>query len=106
MPHPVRFLSLLLTFAFPALALPQDSKSSEQTARARSALLVVDAQVGVLSSIRESKRVIGNLEKLVRNARSAGVPVFWIQHSDDGELKYGSDGWKFAPTFYRLARRR
>jgi nicotinamidase-related amidase len=31
--------------------------------------------------------------------RSAGVPVIWIQHSDDGELKYGSDGWKFAPNF-------
>lgn len=51
MPRPVKFLSLLLAFALPIFALPQDSKSSEQTARARCALLVVDAQVGVLSNV-------------------------------------------------------
>jgi nicotinamidase-related amidase len=99
MSHPVRFLSLLLAVACPVFALAQDNKSSEQPARTKSALLVVDAQVGVLSSIWESKRVIGNLETLVSKARSAGVPVIWVQHSDDDELEYGSQGWKLAPNF-------
>lgn len=32
-------------------------------------------------------------------ARSAGVPVIWVQHSDNDELKYGSESWKLAPKF-------
>ena len=31
-------------------------------------------------------------------ARGAGVPVVWVQHSDN-ELKYGSDNWKLAQNF-------
>lgn len=59
-------------------------------------MLAVDAQVGVLSSVWESKRVIANLQTLVAKARAAGTPVIWVQHSDN-ELKFGSDAWKFAP---------
>jgi nicotinamidase-related amidase len=103
MSHPVRLLSLLLAVACPIFALAQDNKSLDQPARAKSALLVVDAQVGVFSSIWESKRVIDNLEKLVGKARSAAVPVIWVQHSDDDELKYGSRGWKLAPNFVPTA---
>lgn len=99
MSHPVRFISLLLAVACPVFALAQDNKSSEPPMHTKSALLVVDAQVGVLSTIWESKRVIGNLEKLVGKARTAGVPVIWVQHSDDDELKYGSQNWKLAPNF-------
>mgnify|MGYP001313611031 CR=1 FL=1 len=64
----------------------------------KSALVIVDAQVGVLASIWESERVVGNLERLVAKARAAQVPVVWVQHSDD-ELKFGSDAWKLAPNF-------
>jgi nicotinamidase-related amidase len=104
MSHPVRFFSLLLALACPVFALAHDNMFSEQPARTKSALLVVDAQVGVLSSIWESKRVIGNLETLVGKARSAGVPVIWVQHSDDDEMKYGSQGWKLAPNFVPSAK--
>lgn len=62
----------------------------------KSALLIVDAQVEVLSTLWESARLLGNLQKLVARARSAGVPVVWVQHSD-GELQFGSDGWTLAP---------
>lgn len=99
MPFLVRLLSLLLTVACPAFATAQVNNSSEPPAHAKSALLVVDAQVGVLSSVWESKRVIGNLVTLVNKARSAGAPVIWVQHSNDDELKYGSQGWKLAPNF-------
>jgi nicotinamidase-related amidase len=101
--YSVKLLTLLLAAASPVISIAQDSKSSAQPARAKSALLVVDAQVGVLSSIWESKRVIGNLEKLIDKARSAGVPVVWVQHSDDDELRYGSHGWKLAPNFIPIA---
>lgn len=67
-----------------------------------SALLVVDAQVGVLASVWEAQRVTANLETLVAKARASGVPVIWVQHSDN-ELKYGSDAWRLAPGFVPTA---
>jgi nicotinamidase-related amidase len=82
----------------PVLAFAQDARPSERPAHLESALVVVDAQVGVLSSIWESGRVVGNIETLVTRARRAGVPVVWVQHSDE-ELKHGSEAWKLAPNF-------
>ena len=84
-----------------ALAVAQDRKPVAVSS-GRSALLIVDAQVGVLSSVWESARVVANLERLVSRARSAGVPVIWVQHSDE-ELKYGSAAWKLAPSFVPTA---
>lgn len=63
----------------------------------RSALLVIDAQVGVLSPVWESGRVLRNIEALVAKARAAGVPVIWVQHSD-AELRHGSEAWKLVPS--------
>lgn len=99
MSNRVKFLSLLLVAACPVFALAQDSKSALSPMRAKSALVVVDAQVGVLSSVWESKRVIGNIETLVGKARSAGATVIWVQHADADELKYGSAAWKLVPSF-------
>lgn len=94
-----RILALLVAALCPVLAVAQAASPVVKPAHAKSALLVVDAQAGVLSSIWESRRVVRNLEKLVANARSAGVPVIWIQHSDNDELKFGSEAWKLAPNF-------
>ena len=52
-----------------------------------------------MSSVWESQRIIGNIEKLVSKARAAGVPVIWVQHSDNDELKHGSANWKLLPNF-------
>jgi nicotinamidase-related amidase len=103
MSHPVKFLSLLLAATFPLFVLAQDNSSPVRPKSDKSVLLVVDAQRGVLGSVWESKRVIGNLEKLVGAARLAGVQVIWVQHSDNDELKYGSEGWKFVPSFVPTA---
>lgn len=103
MSHPVKLLSLLLAAALPVFALAQDNRSSDPPKRDKSVLLVVDAQRGVLGSVWESKRVISNLETLVRAARLAGVPVIWVQHADDDELKFGSEAWKLAPAFVPTA---
>lgn len=100
MSRPLRVLSLLQAVACPAYALAPDNKAA---LRPKSALVVVDAQLGVLAHIWESQRVIGNLEQLVAKARAAGVPVIWVQHADDDELKYGSEPWKLAPNFVPAA---
>ena len=98
MPLAIRFAFVLLTLSCQAFAGSQGASPKEPPLQGTSALLVVDAQVGVLSAVWESQRVIANLEKLVRKARDSGALVVWVQHSDD-ELKYGSDSWKLAPNF-------
>jgi len=59
-------------------------------------LLVVDVQVGVMSEAWDAPRIIKNVARAVERARAQGVPVIWVQHSDE-ELVYGSPGWQWAP---------
>lgn len=82
----------------PLTAGSQNRVSKDPTMSSKSALVVVDAQVGVLGPLWESQRVVSNLERLVTKARAAGSLIVWVQHSDD-ELKFGSDPWKLAPNF-------
>jgi nicotinamidase-related amidase len=62
----------------------------------RSVLLVVDVQVGVVRSAWEAPRVVANVALAVERARAEGVPVVWVQHSDD-DLVRGSPDWQWAP---------
>ena len=62
----------------------------------KSVLVVVDAQVGVMRNVWEADRVIKNINVAVEKARSQGVPVIWVQHSDD-ELVHGSPDWALVP---------
>jgi nicotinamidase-related amidase len=55
-------------------------------------LLVVDVQVGVVREAWDAPRIIGNVNLAVEKARRQGVPVIWVQHSDQ-DLKYGSPEW-------------
>ncbi len=59
-------------------------------------LLVVDVQVGVMSEAWDAPRVIENVSRTVERARALGVPVIWVQHSDD-DLAYGSAAWQWVP---------
>jgi nicotinamidase-related amidase len=69
-------------------------------ARPHSALLVIDAQVGVLDGAHQRDATVANIGTLVDKARHAGVPVVWIQHSSD-HLPLGSDAWQWAPELSR-----
>ncbi len=60
------------------------------------ALVVVDLQVGVVAGTWETERVVTNVATAVERARAGGVPVVWVQHSDD-ELPFGSDEWQIVP---------
>jgi nicotinamidase-related amidase len=59
-------------------------------------LLVVDVQVGVMSDAWDADRVVENVARAVDRARSAGVPVVWVQHSDE-DLPHGSPEWAWVP---------
>jgi nicotinamidase-related amidase len=61
--------------------------------RPNTALLIVDVQTGVVADAHERDAVVANIGQLAERARSAQVPVVWIQHSDD-ELVRGSDEWQ------------
>jgi nicotinamidase-related amidase len=62
----------------------------------RPVLLVVDVQVGVMSEAWDAPRVIKNVARAVERARAEGVPVIWVQHSDE-ELPQGSPQWQWVP---------
>ncbi len=60
----------------------------------RSALLVVDVQVGVMREAWQAPRIIANVALAVARARSQGAPVIWVQHQND-ELPHGSAQWQW-----------
>jgi biuret amidohydrolase len=45
-----------------------------------SAVLVYDAQVGILPHVRDREDVVGRMRRVVDAARAAGVPVFYVRH--------------------------
>lgn len=57
------------------------------------ALLVIDVQNDVVANALRTSEVVANIDSLVSNARTSGVPVIWVQHSDD-YLEKGSTGWE------------
>jgi nicotinamidase-related amidase len=59
-------------------------------------LVVIDLQVGVVDEAWDAPRIVSNALHAVERARSQGVPVIWVQHSDD-ELAYGSPAWQWVP---------
>jgi nicotinamidase-related amidase len=68
--------------------------------RPNTALLVVDVQNGVVGGAHERDRVVTNIGTLVDRARTAGVPVVWVQHNDSG-LPKDSEEWQFVPELER-----
>lgn len=63
----------------------------------KAVLVIVDAQVGVMSDLWDAPRIIQNVSRAVARARAQGAPVIWVQHSDE-ELAYGSPEWQWAPA--------
>ena len=61
--------------------------------RTKSALLVIDVQNQVVDGAYNKDQVVANIKVAVGKARAAGVPVVWVQHSDEW-MPIGSDDWK------------
>ena len=68
--------------------------------RPNTALLVIDVQNDVVAGAHDRDGVIANSNTLVAKARNEGVPVVWVQHSDEG-MPEGSDGWRYVPDLQR-----
>src|SRR3954447_5130190 len=66
------------------------------TDRPNSALVVIDVQNGVVAEAVARDAVVGNINTLVEKARSEGVPVVWVQHSDE-DLEKGSQEREYVP---------
>jgi len=64
--------------------------------RPNTAVLVIDVQNGVVSNGYHRDAVIANINGVVAKARTAEVPVVWIQH-DAEDLPKGSDKWQIVP---------
>ena len=64
--------------------------------RTNSALLVIDVQNSVVADAHERDQIVANINTAVVKARAAGVPVIWIQHSDEW-MAIGSEDWKIVP---------
>jgi nicotinamidase-related amidase len=61
------------------------------------ALLVIDVQKFLCTgqwAAFDIDRVIGNINIVSAKARAAGAPVIFIQHEDDGPLRFESEGWQ------------
>lgn len=68
--------------------------------RARTALLLVDVQRGVVAEAHRRDEVLANVAAVAQRARAQGAPVIWVQHSDPG-LPIGSDEWQLVPEVPR-----
>ena len=66
------------------------------TGRDKSALLVIDVQNGVVEGAYNLESVLENINIAIAKARAAGLPVIWVQHSDE-ELTIDSEAWQIVP---------
>jgi len=64
--------------------------------RPNTALLVIDVQNGVVAATHQRDAVVANVGVLVEKARREGVPIVWVQQSDEWLVK-GSDEWRIVP---------
>src|ERR1700716_2787814 len=68
--------------------------------RPNTALMVIDVQKGVVADAHQRNAVVANIRRLVDKAREEGVPVVWVQHSDE-QLEKGRDAWEYVPELAR-----
>ncbi|MEN9706692.1 MAG: hypothetical protein RIS31_258, partial [Actinomycetota bacterium] len=66
---------------------------SSLVGRGKTALLVIDVQNNVVEGAYNLESVLKNINVALDKARDAGVPVIWVQHSDE-EMPLNSDGWQ------------
>ncbi|MFH8339730.1 cysteine hydrolase family protein [Streptomyces sp. AM6-12] len=69
--------------------------------RPHTAVLVIDLQNGVVAGSYGLDDVLSNVNALIDRARSAGVPVVWVQHQDE-DLVPGTENWEIVPQLKRL----
>ena len=61
------------------------------------ALLVIDAQMGVVGEAYQHDEVLENIKLLLDRARTSGTPVIYVQHIDPW-MEPGTPLWQIHPT--------
>jgi len=61
--------------------------------RPNTAVVVIDLQNDVVANAYRRREVLAVVNTLIERARTAQVPVVWVQHADE-DLKAGSEGWQ------------
>lgn len=75
---------------------------STLTGRDNTALLIVDVQNDVVGAAWQRDEVVGRIAELVDRARTAAVPVVWVQHNDQ-EMLIDSPGWQIVDELVPMA---
>lgn len=64
------------------------------------ALLVIDVQLGLFQKstpVYQAGLTLANINSLIGRARLAGIPVIYVQHSNDSFLIKDAPGWHLHP---------
>jgi biuret amidohydrolase len=70
----------------------------------RSAVLVYDAQVGILAHVQDRAAVLSQIRRVVDAARGAGVPVLYVRHVSVPPSHMGVGALRAAMAWQRVAR--
>lgn len=62
------------------------------------ALVVIDAQVGVVGEAYHRDEVLEKIQLLLDRARSSGTPVLYVQHIEQGGMEPGMPLWQIHPA--------
>src|SRR5712692_7136218 len=62
------------------------------------ALVVIDAQIGVVGEAYHHDEVLSNIQLLLGRARSSGTPVLYVQHNERGGMEPGMPLWQIHPA--------
>jgi nicotinamidase-related amidase len=64
------------------------------------ALVVIDAQIGVVGEAYHHDEVLENINLLLDRARTSGTPVIYVQHNESKgrELEPGAPKWSIHPA--------
>ncbi len=62
------------------------------------ALVVIDAQIGVVGEAYHHDEVLQNIQLLLGRARSSGTPVLYVQHNEQGGMEPGMPLWQIHPA--------
>src|SRR5438045_9670594 len=67
---------------------------------ADTALVVIDAQIGVVGEAYHHDEVLSNINLLLDRARTSGTPVIYVQHNGPkgDELEQGKPKWPIHPA--------
>ncbi len=66
------------------------------------AVLVYDAQAGILAHVRDSEQLVERIDEVLQAARAAGVPVFYVKHVSLPPSHLGVAGLRTAMAWQRL----